>query len=91
MVDETYCSADVNYKSGEWTPLIAACINDHLDIMKFLMETCHADVNLPANEGYVSLTMACSNVSMSVSIYLVCEVSDLNVNGKHCPSLCCMV
>ena len=40
----------------------------------------HADVNLPDRGGYTSLTTACRCVSMSVSMYLLCEVSDLDVN-----------
>ena len=75
-----HTAADVNYK-GEWmTPLTAACVNDHLDIVKYLVETCHADVNLPDSYGDTSLTRACHCVRMSVSMYLLCEVSDLDVN-----------
>ena len=78
-----HIAADINYKSKEWpfnTPLTAACINDHLDIVKYLVETCHADFNLPDGQGYTPLTWVCRYVSMSVSMYLLCEVSDLNVN-----------
>ena len=76
-----HTAADVNYNKEEWwTPLTAACINDHLDIVKYLVETCHADVNLPDSECHTSLTIACRCVSMSVSMYLLCEVSDLDVN-----------
>ena len=75
-----HTAADVNYKGLLDTPLIVACENDHLDIVKYLVETCHADVNLPDSEGYTPLTRACLNVSMSVSMYLLCEVSDLDVN-----------
>ena len=77
-----HTAADVN-NSKVWlynTPLTAACYNDHLDIVKYLVETCHADVNLTGYEGNTSLTVACVNVSMSVSMYLLCEVSDLDVN-----------
>ena len=76
-----HTAADVNYNKIEfWTPLTAACYNDHLDIVKYLVETCHADVNLPDRYGNTSLTRACRYVSMSVSMYLLCEVSDLDVN-----------
>ena len=76
-----HTAADVNYNKYEWcTPLTAACENDHLDMVKYLVETCHADVNLPDSEDYTSLTMACRYVSMSLSMYLLCEVSDLDVN-----------
>ena len=80
-----HSAADVNYNNNEWwqedyTPLIAACSKDHLDIVKYLIETCHADVNLIDRYGYTSLIKACGNVSISVSMYLLCEVSDLNVN-----------
>ena len=75
-----HTEADVNYNKEMLTPLTAACYNDHLDIVKYLVETCHADVNLPDSDGYTSLTKACLCVNMSVSMYLLCEVSDLNVN-----------
>ena len=76
-----HTAADVNYNKGVlWTPLTAACISDHLDIVKYLVETCHADVNLPDSGGYTSLTRACIFISKSVSMYLLCEVSDLDVN-----------
>ena len=79
-----HTAADVNYnKILWWTPLTIACARDHLDIVKYLVETCHADVNLPDSEGYTSLTAACDRVSMSVSMYLLCEVSDLDVNIAH--------
>ena len=74
-----HTAADVNYKSKD-TPLTAACYYDNLDIVKYLVETCHADVNLLDSRGDTSLTMACRDVSMSLSMYLLCEVSDLNIN-----------
>ena len=78
---ERYTAADVNYnKELLWTPLTAACVNDHLDIVKYLVETCHADVNLPDSFGNISLTCACRYVSVSLSMYLLCEASDLDVN-----------
>ena len=78
-----FIAADVNYNNGEewWnTPLIAACENNHLDIVKYLMETCHADVNLSDSVGYTSLTKACRYVRISVSMYLMSEISDIDVN-----------
>ena len=77
LVEHT--AADVNYESVR-TPLTAACEYEHLDIVKYLVETCHADVNLPDSMSFTSLTLACVRVNMSVSIYLLCEVSDLNAN-----------
>ena len=59
---------------------VAACENDQLDIVKYMVEICHADVNLPDSEGYTSLTRTCDNVNMSVSTYFLCEVNDLDVN-----------
>ena len=76
-------TVDVNYfnTDGWWnTPLIAACYYDHLEIVKYLVETCHADVNLPDSKGNTPLSRACRNFSMSVSSYLLCEISDLDVN-----------
>ena len=75
-----HTAANVNYKSKWWTPLTAACARDHLDIVKYLVETCHADVNLPNSGGETLLTRAGRYVRISMSMYLLCEVSDLNVN-----------
>ena len=74
-----HTKAEVNY--GTWdSPLSAACYYDHVDIVKYLVETCHADVNLPDRPGYTPLSVACHYVRMSVSMYLLCEVCDLDVN-----------
>ena len=90
LVEHT--AADVNYNRREVTydeevkeydtPLTAACFHNHLDIVKYLVGTCHADVNLPnkINRGDTSLTWACGLGNISVSVYLLCEASDLNVN-----------
>ena len=76
-----HTAADVNYNKGVLgTPLTAACFNDDLDTVKYLVETCQADVNLPDSGGNTSLTIACYHVSKSMSMYLLCEVSDLDVN-----------
>ena len=78
-----HTAADINYNNREvwrYTPLIAACDRDRLDIVKYLVETCHADVNLTDIEGYTPLITACRNVRMPMSMYLLCEVIDLDVN-----------
>ena len=72
-----HTAADINYR-GWGTPLTAACFNDHLDIVKYLVEIYHADVNLPDYLGYTPLTCRC--VSMSISMYMLREISDLDVN-----------
>ena len=76
-------AADVNYNKSDVlrdTSLTAASRNNHLVIVKYLMETCNADVNLADSVGNTSLSMACRKVSLSVSMYLLSEVSDLDVN-----------
>ena len=93
MVEHT--AADVNYTAviretlpwGEevgdyYTPLTAACAYEHLDVLKYLVETSRVNVNLPENSklGLTPLTRACINYSMSLSMYLLSEVSDLHVN-----------
>ena len=64
-----HTAADVNYnnREGLWnTPVEAACYYDHLEVVKYLVETCHADVNLLDNSyrGYTSLTKACRYVKI---------------------------
>ena len=93
MVEHT--AADVNYtaviretfKWGEevdryFTPLTAACTYTHLDVLKYLVKTSRVDVNLSDNSkwGYTPLITACAYYSMSLSMYLLSEVSDLDVN-----------
>ena len=65
------CSGDV---------LIAACVSRQLDLVKYLVQICHADVNLPDRDGDTPLTMACLLVDMPLTVYLLREVKDLNVN-----------
>ena len=72
--------ADVNYNRGGLTPLTAACLYGHLDIVKYLVETCNADVNLRDSGGNTSLTWAFRTIKISLSMYLLCEVSDVDVN-----------
>ena len=79
-----HTAADVNYTDTKelwYTPLTAACVYNHLATVKYLVETCHADVNLPDNRRYTSLIRACRYVNIPVSIYLLCKVSDLDVNS----------
>ena len=93
MVEHT--AADVNYTGvirttttweeevdGYYTPLTAACAYKHLDVLKYLVETSRVDVNLPENSkwGFTPLIRACGSYSMSLSMYLLSEVSDLDVN-----------
>ena len=64
-----------------YTPLTAACRCKHLDVLKYLVETSRVDVNLTDSKwGHTPLTTACIYYSMSLSMYLLSEVSDLNVN-----------
>ena len=82
-----HTAADINNNISKVlgiTPLIAACDNDNLDMVKYLVETCHADVNLPGSESNISLTMACRWVIMSVVMYLLCEVNALDVIIADC-------
>ena len=72
-----YIAADVIYANSEersHTPLTAVCDYNRLDIVKDLVEICYADVNLPNSRGNTSLTMACYNNSIPVSMYLLCEM-----------------
>ena len=79
-----HTAADVNYINMEvwqkYTPLTAACARDHLDVVIYFVETCQADVNLPDRYGFKPLTLACGYASMSMSMYLLREVSNLDVN-----------
>ena len=54
---------------------------EQLDVVKYLVETSRVDVNLPDSKwGYTPLIMACHSASMSMSMYLLREVNDFDVN-----------
>ena len=79
-------AADVNYINSEvlrYTPLAAAFDNDYFEIVKYLIQTCHADVNLLDYEGYTPITWACGNVRKSALFYFLREVSDRDGNIAH--------
>ncbi len=46
--------APVNFKEGKTLPLVAAAFYGNIEIMKFLVEECNADVNAKCNGGYIS-------------------------------------
>ena len=85
-------AADVNYnghikvknvwKHNEFfTPLTAACCFEHLDIVKLLIKISRVSINVPDTKcGYTPLIIACGYVSMSVTMYLLQQINDLNVN-----------
>ena len=50
------------------------------------METSHADVNLIDKGGFKLLTMACHTASLSLSMYLLEKLSDLDVNFANSTS-----
>ena len=43
-----HTKADASYHAG-WIPLNKACGHIQFDIVKYLVETCHANINLPDN------------------------------------------
>ena len=76
--------ADVNYTNMEvwlkYTPLTAACARNHWDVVKYLVKRRHAIVNSHDSYGFKPLTLVCYHASMSMSMYLLREVSNLDVN-----------
>ena len=62
------------------TPLTTACHGNHLDIVKYLVETLHVDVNSPDKDSFTLLTMACIRGSLSVSTYFLQALNSLDVN-----------
>ena len=94
-----HTAADVNFSGvirgnmtwreeihGYYTSLTAACNYKRLDIVKYLVETCHANVHLPDNQlGYTPLIAACVTGGVSEAMYLLNGISDLDVNiaDKH--------
>ena len=58
-------------------------VDDHyLDVVKYLVETCHTDINLYDSIGNTSLIMVCRYVKVSVSMYLLGEVPYLGTRYR---------
>ena len=75
-----HTAADFIYKTDGLTPVTAACSNNHLDIIKYLVQTGHVNVNLSDEDGYTSLIWTCHRANVSVSIYLLDNINSLDVN-----------
>ena len=54
--------------------------SEKLEIVKYLVEICQADVNLPDPDGYTPLLTACVRTNMSVAMYFLRKVNNLDVN-----------
>ena len=65
----------------ENTPLICASENDNLDVVKYLVEQCHANVEAKNIDGYTPLIRASWNGHLDVVKYLV-EQCHANVEAK---------
>ena len=70
---------NVNYADVH-TPLTAACEKGYLDVVDFMVVFSGCDVNLPNFFGHTPLIQACRASRMTVSKYLLFEVSDIDVN-----------
>ena len=68
----------------EKKPLTAACQNNSFEVVKYLVESCHVDVNLFDVRWKTPLTAACENNSFEVVKYLV-ETCHADINlFKYC-------
>ena len=74
-----HIAVDIRY--SEWSPLkVTACFCGGLNLIKYIVETYKADVNLPANSGNTVLIFTCRRFVMPIFKNLFCEVSNLDVN-----------
>ena len=78
LVEHT--TADVNYRGEYATPLTSACKHGDLEIVQYLVLTCHANINLQDCDGNTALMNACLLVNTAVSEYLLREVNEIDVN-----------
>ena len=92
MVEHT--TADINYfgvirvtnalkeeRNLHYSPMMAACYWKHLDIVKYLVKTSRVNVNLAdIQDGYTPLLEACASSCLPVSMFLLYEVTNLDVN-----------
>ena len=71
--------ADVNYISTE-TPLTLACRQGHLNVVQYLIQNSLIDVNLRNIEGYTPLMSACLASHQEISLFLLNESFNVDVN-----------
>ncbi len=71
---------DCRDKSGN-TPLIAACVNGNMNIVRELLEY-GADVNAVNNENESSLLAAAKNGQLEVIDYLIDHNADINIKDR---------
>ena len=64
-------NVEENYNSYGKTALIAASEEGHLEVVKYLVEQCHANVEAKDNDGYTPLIRASENGHLEVVKYLV--------------------
>ncbi|XP_065200687.1 protein fem-1 homolog CG6966 isoform X2 [Planococcus citri] len=75
----------VNTKTGGATPLVMACRNGHLEIAKFLVNRCKADIELTGSDievsnrhGHTCLMIACYKGHFHIAKYLLSLHADVN-------------
>ena len=76
--------SEVNRKAGQWwTPLHAACVNGHLEVVKILLEN-GADPNIQgcgSNDN--ALQKACEGGHEAIVRELITHDADINLRGGH--------
>ena len=70
---------DVNYISTE-TPLTHACRQGHLNVVQYLIQNSLVDVNLRNIKGYTPLMSACLAAHQEISLFLLNESFNVDVN-----------
>ena len=71
--------ADVNYISTE-TPLTHACKQGHLNVVQYLIQNSLVDVNMRNIKGYTPLMSACLAAHQEISLFLLNESFNVDVN-----------
>lgn len=76
-VADVLLKAGADLEAGASTPLMEASQEGHLDLVRYLLEYHHANVNAQTQSGDTALTYACENGHTDVASLLLLYGADL--------------
>ena len=80
LLDEDEINVNISDELYGATPLLAACQNNHVDVVKLLLAVENIDVNKPMNDSNTPLYYACQDDHINV-VKLLLNVENIHLTG----------